>query len=71
MRTKAQLAALKWLREHNDTSCFDKNGVLLAAGELAPVMRSTWNALAAAGAVMIERGAKGPTRVTVVEKETV
>lgn len=62
--TRAQEAALKWLREHNGTGLFDKNGVLMAAGELAPVMRSTWNALRDAGCVRIERGAKGPARVT-------
>ncbi len=43
--TASQAAALKWLREHNGDGVFDRNGVLLAAGEMAPVMRSTWNAL--------------------------
>lgn len=43
--TTAQKAALAWLRNHNGDGCFDVNGVLLAAGELAPVMRSTWNEL--------------------------
>lgn len=49
--TKAQRDALKWLREHNGDGCFDRNGVLLAGGELAPFMRSTWNALRVAGLV--------------------
>jgi hypothetical protein len=49
--TKAQRDALKWLSEHNGDGVFDRCGVLLAAGELAPVMRSTWNALAAFGLV--------------------
>jgi len=43
--TKAQTAAVKWLSEHNSDGMFDKNGVLLAAGETAPFCRSTWNAL--------------------------
>lgn len=43
--TEAQRAALRWLREHNGDGLFDKCGVLVAAGERAPVMRSTWNLL--------------------------
>lgn len=43
--TKAQSEALKWLREHNGTGVFMKDGVLLAAGERAPVQRITWNRL--------------------------
>ena len=53
--TAAQKDALDWLRRHNGDGLFDKNGVLLAAGELAPVMRSTWNALALLGKVEIYR----------------
>jgi hypothetical protein len=49
--TKAQTAALKWLREHNGDGCFDRFGVLLAAGETAPATRGTWNALRDAGLV--------------------
>jgi hypothetical protein len=64
--TQAQADALKWLRAHNETGVFNKNGVLLAAGELAPFMRSTWNALAKAGLVDIWRpGTRGPKRVAV------
>jgi hypothetical protein len=63
--TKSQQQALQWLRDHNGTGLFNKNGVLLAAGELAPVMRSTWNALSAAGMVVVDG-----KRVTVIEKET-
>lgn len=67
--TKAQEAALKWLREHNGTGVFDKHGVLLAAGELAPFMRSTWNALRDAGKVDIFRiGNRGPARVAVSDQ---
>lgn len=47
--TKAQTSALKWLKERNGDGCFDKHGVLLAAGETAPFTRSTWNALRDAG----------------------
>lgn len=65
--TKSQLAALEWLREHNGTGVFDKNGVLLAAGELAPFTRSTWNALRDAGKIeMFKPGIKGPARVQVI-----
>lgn len=64
--TKSQLAALEWLREHNGTGVFDKNGVLLAAGELAPFTRSTWNALRDAGKIEITRARTGPARVRVI-----
>jgi hypothetical protein len=64
--TQSQADALKWLRDHNGTGVFNKNGVLLAAGELAPFMRSTWNALSKAGMVDIWRpGTRGPKRVQV------
>lgn len=43
--TKAQLAALKWLINRNSDGVFDRNNVLMAGGERAPIMRSTWNAL--------------------------
>jgi len=67
--TKSQEAALKWLREHNGTGVFDKNGVLLAAGELAPFMRSTWNKLRDAGLIDMWRiGNRGPARVAVSDQ---
>jgi hypothetical protein len=44
--TQSQLAALKWLRNRNGDGVFDRTHVLVAACERAPVMRSTWNALA-------------------------
>lgn len=53
--TKAQEAALAWLRERNGDGCFDRNGVLLAAGERAPVTRATWNKLRDLGHVEIYR----------------
>jgi hypothetical protein len=43
--TQVQQKALKWLTDRNGDGIFDKYGVLLAAGETAPFMRSTWNAL--------------------------
>lgn len=43
--TKSQLAALKWLRNRNGDGVFDRNNVLIAAGEPAPVMLSTWKHL--------------------------
>lgn len=65
--TPNQAAALKWLREHTGDGCFDRNGVLLAAGETAPFMRSTWNALRDAGKVEIYKpAAKGRGRCRVL-----
>lgn len=49
--TKAQKDALDWLKKHNGDGLFDRNGVLLAAGETAPVTRATWNALRDLGLV--------------------
>lgn len=49
--TKAQKEAFKWLLERNGDGLFDKAGVLVAAGERAPVMRSTWNALRDVGLI--------------------
>lgn len=43
--TDAQLRAIKWLRTRNGDGMFDQHGVAMAAGETAPFMRSTWNAL--------------------------
>jgi len=66
--TKAQENALKWLIEHTGDGIFDKNGILVAAGEPAPFMRSTWNALAAAGKVEMYKlpGTKGRGRCRVI-----
>lgn len=49
--TAAQREALIWLEQHSGDGVFDKHGVVLAAGESAPFMRSTWNALRAMGRV--------------------
>lgn len=56
--TEAQRAALRWLKSHNGDGVFDTGGVLLAAGENAPVMRSTWNKLRDAGFVEIYEGGR-------------
>lgn len=49
--TDAQKAALSWFAKHNGDGCFDRNGVLLAAGESAPHERKTWNHLRDLGLV--------------------
>lgn len=54
--TAAQTEALRWLREHNGDGLFDKHGTLVAAGEVAPHTRSTWNKLRAAGLVEYYNG---------------
>lgn len=65
--TKAQREALDWLRKHNGDGLFDRNGVVLAAGESAPVMRGTWNALRDAGLVEFYNPAgKGRGRLRLV-----
>lgn len=43
--TESQREAVAWLRKHGGDGMFAADGVLLAAGERAPFMRSTWNAL--------------------------
>jgi hypothetical protein len=68
--TKSQKDALTWLREHSGDGCLDRHGVVLAAGELAPFMRSTWNALRDLGLVEFYfpslEGGKGRGRIRVV-----
>lgn len=49
--TPSQLAALKWLRNRRGDGVFDRHQVLTAAGERAPVMRSTWTKLEKLGLV--------------------
>lgn len=46
---KVQRKALDWLRERGGDGLFNRHGVLMARGELAPHMRATWNKLIAAG----------------------
>lgn len=61
--TASQREALEWFAKHNGDGCFDKNGVLLAAGESAPFMRSTWNALRDAGHVEFYAAGGGRPRL--------
>lgn len=49
--TRRQQQALNWLAKRGGDGIWDVHGVLLAMGESAPFMRSTWNALASAGKV--------------------
>lgn len=49
--TPAMLSALLWLKNRNGDGVFDRNQVLTAAGERAPIMRSTWSKLENAGLV--------------------
>ena len=60
--TKAQQEALEWLRRRNGDGLFGKDGVLVAAGERAPMMRSTWNKLRDLG--LVEYYQKKRVRVT-------
>lgn len=67
--TDAQAGALKWLALRNGDGLFDKNGVLVAACEKAPVRRSTWNKLIAFGLIEHYRpgavtGGRGRLRLT-------
>jgi hypothetical protein len=45
MPTPSMKSALLWLRRRNGDGMFGRDGVLVAAGERAPVMRATWNRL--------------------------
>lgn len=71
--TKSQADALKWLRERGGDGCLDKFGVVLADGETAPYMRSTWNALRDVGLIEfyfpgVDKGkGRGRIRTVVVE----
>jgi hypothetical protein len=57
--TKSQSAALKWLREHGGDGAFVRGGAtILAAGEIAPFERKTWEGLRNAGLVVFYGGAQ-------------
>ena len=60
--TKSQQEALDWLIKHTGDGIFDKNGVLLAAGESGPHTRSTWNALRDLGKVEFYTPAGGKAK---------
>jgi len=71
MLTKAQSSALEWLKKHGGDGIFNNGGVLLAAGEMAPVTRSTWNALRDAGLVEFYKPTgKGRGRVRLTNDAT-
>jgi hypothetical protein len=63
--TSAQKDALEWLRKRGGDGSRQRGNVLLAAGEIAPVMWSTWKKLAELGKVEIY-GAGKFTRVRVL-----
>ena len=66
--TKAQEAAMKWLRDRGGDAAIDKNGIALAMGDSAPVMRSTWNKLRDAGLVeFYNLTGKGRGRLRLIE----
>ena len=66
--TKSQAEALRWLLDRSGDGVFDRDGVLLAAGELAPFMRSTWNALRDLGLVEFYNPAgKGRGRCRIIK----
>ena len=65
--TEAQREAIKWLTDRGGDGVFDKNGILLAAGETAPHTRSTWNQLEKMGLVEIYKPkARGRGRCRIV-----
>lgn len=65
--TAAQVKALRWLANRGGEGMFNKNNVLLARGELAAVMRTTWNRLCDAGMVIYSAN-KSYKRVAITEK---
>jgi hypothetical protein len=62
MITDAQKSALKWFKNRGGDGMFDKTNCLIARGERAGVMRSTWSILEKAG--LIERYEKRRVRIT-------
>lgn len=66
--TTAQRAAIKWFHNRGGEGVFTKGQVLLARGELAAVMRSTWNALEQASPPLVTYSAgKGYKRVAITD----
>jgi hypothetical protein len=60
--SESQKRALLWLHNHNAEGCFTGRGAqFIAAGEIAPVARSTWNQLVGLGLVL--RPAATPKRI--------
>ena len=65
--TEAQRKALDWLLAHNGDGK-RIGGAVLAAGEYAKTVPSTWKALEIGGFVETYRDANGHSRVRVSEK---
>lgn len=67
--TNAQTEALKWLRAHGGDGCFDKNGIVLAQGELAPHTRKLWNSLRDLGLIeFYNLSGRGRGRIRIINK---
>ena len=67
--TEAQINAVNWLRARGGDGLFDLNGVLVAHGERAPFMRSTWNTLGSLGYIEFynTRGGQGRGRLRLTQ----
>lgn len=69
--TDAEIDALRWLNRHNGDGAFAVGGkgkALLAGGEIAPVMRRTWNSLQQQGVVEFYGGKSGRARCRITEQ---
>ena len=58
----SQKSALLWLKNRGGDGVFQKNNLLCAAGEIAPVMRTTWRKLQSAS--LMESHAPRRVRLT-------
>lgn len=65
--TDAQKSALLWFRNRGGDGMFMRDGVLLAAGQRAPIMRATWNALRDEG--FVEQYNRLRLRTTIAGRE--
>lgn len=67
MITGAQMSALRWLAHHGGDGMFDRahGNTVLAAGEISPVTRATWNGLVTTG--LVERYGPKARRVRLTE----
>lgn len=67
--TRSQRDALLWLEAHGGDGIFARGCVLLAAGEIAPFNRVTWNRLRDHGLVeMYKPTGKGFGRCRIVKR---
>lgn len=62
----AEANALKWLQQHNADGVFDRHNVLMAAGERAPFMYATWQALCKQG--LAQRYGQNNRRIALTEQ---